>query len=62
MNCTSCKRRIRAAYCKLISNELMEAEGYEKDLQKKAIERGKHEGIDKHDKLKDPSYAYYNKF
>lgn len=40
----------------------MEAEGYEKDLQKKAIERGKHEGIDKHDKLKDPSYAYYNKF
>ena len=26
------------------------------------MERGKHEGIDKHEKLKDPSYNYYNKF
>jgi hypothetical protein len=32
LNCTSCKRRIRAAYCKEISQELMEAEAYERDL------------------------------
>ena len=41
---------------------MTEFEKYEEDLKKKAIERGKHEGIDKHEKLKDPSYAYYNKF
>ncbi len=40
----------------------MEQEGLEKELLKKAIERGKHEGIDKHEKLKDVNYAFYNKF
>ena len=43
-------------------NILIDAESYEKELQKKAVERGKHEGLDKHDKLKDKNYAYYNKF
>ena len=62
LNCLSCKQRIRAPYCKEISEILIEAEGYEKELKKKAIERGKHEGIDKHEKLKDPNYAYHNKF
>jgi hypothetical protein len=62
LNCLSCKKRIRAPYCKEISEILIEAESYEKDLKKKAIERGKHEGIDKHEKLKDPNYAFHNKF
>lgn len=35
---------------------------YEKELQKKAIERGKHEGLDKDKKYLDKSYAYYGKF
>ena len=34
----------------------------EEDLKKKAIERGKHEGLDKDVRLKDPTYAYHNKF
>lgn len=40
----------------------MEAESYEDNLKGKAIERGKHEGLDKHERLKDPSDPYYDKF
>jgi hypothetical protein len=29
-------------------------------IQVKALERAKIEGIDKHEKFKDPKYAYYN--
>ena len=62
LNCTSCKRRVRAAYCPEITNLLMEAENYEENLKKKAIERGKHEGLDKHDRIKNPDDPYFNKF
>lgn len=62
MNCLSCKTKIRASYCREISEILIKAEGYEMELKKKAVERGKHEGIDKHEKLKDPNYAFHNKF
>lgn len=40
----------------------MESEHYEKEVIKKALERGKHEGLDKEDKMKDPNYAFYGKF
>lgn len=40
----------------------MEAEHYEKELIKKALERGKYEGLDKEEKMKDPNYAFYGKF
>jgi len=62
LNCTSCKRKVKAPYCKEISKILDQAEIYEENLKKKAIERGKFEGLDKHDRLKDPNDAYYNKF
>ena len=41
---------------------MSESEKYETDLKKKAIERGKHEGLDKDKNYNDPSYAYYKKF
>jgi hypothetical protein len=41
---------------------MIEAERYEEDLRKKAIERGKHEGLDKHERLKKPDDPFYNKF
>lgn len=40
----------------------MEAEHYEKEVVKKALERGKHEGLDKEPKMKDPKYDFYGKF
>ena len=33
----------------------------EDDVKKKSFERAKFEGIDKHDRLKDPHDQYYNK-
>lgn len=62
LNCTSCKQRIQAPDCPQIHEILASAGKYEGDLKKKAIERGKHEGLDKDPRLKDPSYAYYGKF
>lgn len=40
----------------------MEAESFEKELIKKAIERGKNEGLDKDQRYLDKNYAYHNKF
>lgn len=62
LNCTSCKTRMSAPYCKLLSKELVKAEEYESKLKAKAIERGKHEGLDKHERLKKQSDHYFNKF
>ena len=41
---------------------MIEAENYEYELKKKAIERGKYEGIDKNERLKNPADPYYDKF
>jgi hypothetical protein len=41
---------------------MKESFNYEEDLKKKAIERGKHEGLDKHERLKVPGDPYYDKF
>lgn len=62
LDCLMCKKRIRAAYCQELSQILMEAEHYEKDVIKKALERGKHEGLDKEENMKKPNYAFYGKF
>lgn len=32
----------------------------EEDILKKAVERAKFEGIDKHDRLKDPNDRFFN--
>ena len=62
LNCTSCKQRIKASYCREIMDELIELESYERDVKKKALERGKFEDLDKDPKMKDPHYHFYNKF
>ena len=62
LNCTSCKRRINAPHCPEICSILEWADKYESELKKKAIERGRHEGLHKDSKYLDPSYAYHNKF
>lgn len=62
LNCTTCKRRISAPHCPQIASITQRSTLFEEDLKKKAIERGKHEGLDKDVRLKDPTYAYHNKF
>lgn len=61
LDCSQCKRRIRAAYCHELSEQLVELEAAETDIKKKAIERAKHEGIDKHERLKNPADRFYGK-
>lgn len=39
---------------------MREAENFEEDLRKKALERGKHEAIDKHERLRDVNDRFYN--
>ena len=41
---------------------MVEQESYEEDLRKKAIERGKYEGLDKNERLKNPGDLYYEKY
>ena len=39
-----------------------DADKYEEDLKKKAIERGRHEGLHTNKNYLDPTYTYHNKF
>jgi hypothetical protein len=32
----------------------------EEEIMKKSLERAKHEDLDKHARLKDPNFIYYN--
>jgi E3 ubiquitin-protein ligase MYCBP2 len=41
---------------------MKESFNYEEELKKKAIERGKHEGLDKYERLKIQGDPYYDKF
>ena len=40
--------------------ELSESKRIEDDVLKKVVERAKFEGIDKHDRLKDPKDKFFN--
>ena len=62
LNCTSCKQKIKASTCPEIQQFMDKMNAYETDLKKKAIERGKVEGLDKDKRLKDKSYHHYNRF
>lgn len=41
--------------------EITESVKIEDDVKTKAFERGKFEGLDKHDRLKDPKDLYFGK-
>lgn len=41
-------------------NEVREAEKVEEEVLRKSLERAKFEGIDKHERLKDPNDRFYN--
>ena len=51
LECPSCKGRIKASHCKLLTDELREAEKIESDVLKKAEERAKFEELDKNPRL-----------
>ena len=61
MECPSCKGRISAKHCPAITIELTDTSKIEKEVKVKAVDRAKVEGIDKHERLKDPTSLYYNK-
>jgi hypothetical protein len=43
--------------------ELMaESESFESELKKKAFERGKYEGLDKNERLRNPNDRFFNKY
>ena len=44
----------------MLDNCIKEAIAIEDKIKVMALERAKIDGLDKHDKLKDPKYAYFN--
>ncbi len=60
LHCSECKARIEAPQCIQIHNELKEAWKIEEEVRKKALERSKHEGIDKNPELQDRNSIYFN--
>jgi len=53
LECSECKGRIEAPCCPSIHQELQDNWRFEEEVKKKALERSKFEGIDKHPQLKD---------
>lgn len=60
LECPECKQRINAPHCPPLVEELSESKRIEDDVLKKVVERAKFEGIDKHDRLKDPKDKFFN--
>ena len=60
LECPSCKKRIRASHCKILTDEVKQSEVVEEDVMKKATERAKFEGLEKNPRLKDPNDKFYN--
>lgn len=60
MDCTVCKREISAKNCKELEKELEQPRKLKKRVVEKALERAKAEGIDKDERLRDPSDDYFN--
>ena len=60
LECPECKARINAPHCPPLVEELNESKRIEDEVLKKVVERAKFEGIDKHDRLKDPKDRFFN--
>ena len=58
--CPSCKQEIVAPHHPEINDMLEEVSKMEEDIKSKALERAKHEGLDKDERLKKPGDAYFN--
>lgn len=58
--CPSCKAEIEAHHHPEISELLEEASKLEEEIKSKALERAKHEGLDKDPRLKKVGDPYYN--
>jgi hypothetical protein len=61
LNCPSCKQRIKAEHCPQLNAIISESEKIEKEVIVKAVQRAKHEGLDKHKRLKTLGDPFYNK-
>jgi Ring finger domain len=59
LDCPACKQRIEAPHCPELQAELAISLTIEKDVSTKALERAKHEGIDKDPRLSDQNDPYY---
>lgn len=60
LNCTECNKRINANNCNDLMTLVDQMQAIEQEIMKKSLERAKHEGLDKHPRLKDPAFIYYN--
>lgn len=58
--CPSCKQEIEAPHNPQIADMLEEVSKLEEDIRGKALERAKHEGLDKDERLKKPDDQYFN--
>lgn len=58
--CPSCKGEIEAPHHPEINGMLEEVSKMEEDIKGKALERAKHEGLDKDPRLKKPGDQYFN--
>ena len=58
--CPSCKQQIEAPHHPEIKKLLEEASKLEEDIMGKALERAKHEGLDKEERLQKEGDEYYN--
>jgi len=58
--CPSCKQEIVAPHHPEISRLLEESNKLEEEIKAKALERAKHEGLDKSERLSKPGDQYFN--
>lgn len=58
--CPSCKQELQAPHHPEINDMLEEVSKMEEDIRSKALERAKHEGLDKDERLKKPGDPYFN--
>ena len=61
LQCPTCKSEIEGASADHIRKMIEDSRALEKDILDKAVKRAKFEGIDKDERLKNPSDIYYNK-
>ena len=60
MECPGCKVKIQAPNCPILEQELVEARRIYEIVETKAINRAKHEGLDKDLRITNPDDVFYN--
>ena len=59
LNCPSCKTPMDLDHCPQLIGELAKVKAIKLLVEKKAVERAKLEGIDRHERLQDPNDRFY---